>query len=63
MNESLGVTKQQEEAMKAGSLFGWDVPRANLGTYDENGILRDEFLEDDYQQHMIDMEGIEDDES
>lgn len=29
LNESIGVTKAQAEAMMAGSMFGWDVPGAN----------------------------------
>lgn len=36
-NEKLGVTKAQEAAMKAGSMFGWEVPAANPKSYNENG--------------------------
>ena len=28
-NEKIGVTRAEMEAMKAGSMFGWDVPAAN----------------------------------
>ena len=28
-NEKIGVTRCQMEAMKTGSMFGWDVPGAN----------------------------------
>lgn len=36
-NEVLGITKAQEECMKVGSMFGWDVPGADPNNYDENG--------------------------
>jgi hypothetical protein len=36
-NEKLGVTKAQLEAMKAGSMFGFEVPGADPKNYDENG--------------------------
>ncbi|MDR1892627.1 MAG: hypothetical protein LBQ48_06435 [Oscillospiraceae bacterium] len=39
-NAHCGVTRQQEEAMLAGSLFGWDTPAAKPWNYDENGKLR-----------------------
>ena len=37
-NSRLGVTKAQEAAMKAGSMFGFAVPAADPKNYDENGI-------------------------
>lgn len=37
INERMGVTKAQKEAMLAGSMFGWDAPVANPDNYDENG--------------------------
>jgi hypothetical protein len=37
LNETIGVTKAQKEAMKTGSLFGWDVAGSNPLIYDENG--------------------------
>lgn len=36
-NGKLGVTKAQEEAMKAGSMFGWNVPGADPKNYDMDG--------------------------
>lgn len=38
-NGKLGVTKAQAEAMKAGSMFGWDTPAADPKSYDVNGTL------------------------
>ena len=38
MNEKLGLTKDQTEAMKAGSMFGWDTPAADPKSYDKSGI-------------------------
>ena len=26
LNESIGVTKEQADIMKGGSMFGWDIP-------------------------------------
>jgi hypothetical protein len=36
-NELLGVSKAQAKAMKAGSMFGWDVPASNPNNYDNDG--------------------------
>lgn len=37
LNDTIGVTKAQAAAMKAGSLFGWDTPTADPKNYDEQG--------------------------
>lgn len=36
-NDTIGVTKAQEAAMLAGSLFGWDTPAADPRNYNEDG--------------------------
>lgn len=36
-NSILGVTKQEQAAMLAGSMFGWDCPAADASNYDMNG--------------------------
>lgn len=40
VNGRTGVTKAQEAAMLAGSLFGWDCKAADPRAYDKNGQLR-----------------------
>ena len=40
LNEKLGVTPAQAEAMMAGSMFGWGCPAADPDTYDENGKIK-----------------------
>ena len=37
MNRELGISPAQAEAMKVGSMFGWNVPGADPKNYDENG--------------------------
>ncbi len=37
VNAANGVTRAQEAAMVAGSMFGWDTPAADPKNYDENG--------------------------
>lgn len=39
MNRELGITPAQAEAMKAGSMFDWNVPAAYPQSYDESGKL------------------------
>lgn len=36
-NDRLGVSRVEEQCMKAGSMFGWHVPGADPNNYDENG--------------------------
>jgi hypothetical protein len=39
-NAHFGVTRAQEEAMKAGSMLGWNTPAAKPWNYNENGRPR-----------------------
>ena len=40
-NKIFGITRAQEEAMLAGSMFGWDVPGAKPWHYDKSGMPRE----------------------
>lgn len=39
MNRELGITPAQAEAMKAGSMFGWNCPAADPKSYNEQGKM------------------------
>lgn len=38
LNDTIGVTRAQEAAMVAGSMFGWDAPAADPKNYDTKGV-------------------------
>jgi len=40
LNDALGVSKAEAEAMFTGSMFGWHVPGADPAMYDENGKFK-----------------------
>jgi hypothetical protein len=37
LNDELGITPAQREAMDAGSMWGWEVPGANVDNYNPDG--------------------------
>lgn len=39
LNKGLGITPAQEQALKSGSMYGWNVPAANPKNYDMRGRL------------------------
>jgi hypothetical protein len=40
LNKNLGVTKGQEEAMSAGSMFGWECEGADPNNYNDDGTWK-----------------------
>ena len=38
LNDAAKVTREQEAAMVAGSMFGWDTPAADPKNYDTKGV-------------------------
>ena len=54
LNENLGVTPTQRQAMEIGSMAGWDVPGADPRHYEVQEEMDPNFLEDNSRDHNHD---------